>query len=352
MIDGNEALRRLMLKGAACTGIARLARPLLGGMGAILMLHRVTAQPQEPGGMNRHLAIAPAFLDALITDLKRQDYAFVTLDEAIGRIRQGGGRQRFIAITADDAYRDNLTDALPVLEKHGAPVTIYVAPGLIDHSVALWWEVIETIVNATDKLVLEAPGGGLSLDCATPRARARAVARLQRRLVAETREQDQNAVLAAWARATGIDPLAPSRDMLMDWEDLKRAAAHPLVTIGAHTIHHYNLRRLDEETARREIAGAGRILEERLGLRPRHMAYPYGYAEAVGPREVRLAAEAGYLSAVTTRHGLLHMGHGEHLQALPRISVNGRYQQLGYLRAMLSGITTPLANRGRMMVTI
>lgn len=352
MIDGSDTLRRLVLKGAGYSGLARLAQPLIGGMGAILMLHRVTAQRQRPTGLNSHLAIAPAFLDTLITDLKRQGYSFVTLDEAVERIGQGGGGGRFATITADDAYRDNLTEALPVLEKHGAPITIYVAPGLIDRSVALWWEVVEDIVNATDKLVAETPDGRLELDCSTPQARIRAAERLQHYLTAETREEEQGAMLAAWAHANGADPLAPNRDLLMNWEELEQVTAHPLVTIGAHTIHHYNLRRLDENTARREIEGAGYILKERLGVRPRHMAYPYGYPDAVGPREAQLASEAGYVSAVTTRHGLLHAEHATHLQALPRISVNGRYQELGYLRTMLSGITTPLANRGKLLVTV
>ena len=82
------------------------------------------------------------------------------------------------------------------------------------------------------------------------------------------------------------------------------------------------------------------------------MAYPYGYASAVGPREVALAKEAGYVSAVTTRHGVLQQGHANHLTALPRISVNGRYQRLGHLKTMLSGITTPLANAGKVLVTV
>ena len=45
--------------------------------------------------------------------------------------------EKFAAITADDAYRDNLTEALPVLEKHEAPVAIYVAPSLINGSSGL-----------------------------------------------------------------------------------------------------------------------------------------------------------------------------------------------------------------------
>lgn len=352
MIDSVDTLRRLVLNGLGYSGVPRLARPLVGGVGAILMLHRVSAHPRKPHGVNRHLNIAPAFLDALIADMKADGYEFVTLDEALKRLAQGRGARRFATITADDAYRDNLTEALPVLEKHGAPITIYVAPGLIDGAVDLWWEVAEDIVNAGDTLAVNTANGPLALDCSTPEGSIAANARLQRHLTVEVREEEQRAVLHELARASGVDPQAPSRETLMNWDEIAEAAAHPLVTIGAHTIHHYSLKRLDEETARREIVEAGNVLEARLGTRPRHMAYPYGYADAVGAREVELAREAGYASAVTTRHGVLQPAHAGHLHALPRISVNGRYQELGFLRTMLSGITTTLANRGKMLVTV
>ena len=352
MFDGVDALRRLVLNGLGASGLSRLARPLVGGVGAILMLHRVTAHPRKPHGFNRHLNIEPAFLDALIADMRGGGYEFVTLDEALVRLSQGSGARRFATITADEAYRDNLTEALPILEKHGAPITIYVAPGLIDGAVDLWWEVIEDIVNKRSMLVLETAEGPLKLDCSTLEGRIRAEARLHQVLTVDAREEDQRAVLAALAQANGVDSRAPSRETLMNWDEIAQTAAHPLVTIGAHTIHHYSQKRLDAETARREIVEVATALKERLGARPRHMAYPYGYASAAGAREVELAREAGYASAVTTRHGVLQAGHARHLHALPRISVNGRYQELAYLRTMLSGITTPLANRGRTLVTV
>ena len=159
MIDAGEAIRKLALNVARYSGLAPLARPLVGGIGAILMLHRVTAAPEKPLGINRHLNIAPDFLDAVIADMKAGGYAFVSLDEAIERIERGGVDGQFATITADDAYRDNLTEALPVLEKHGAPLTIYVAPALINGTADLWWDVIDDIVNARDKLFLETPAG-------------------------------------------------------------------------------------------------------------------------------------------------------------------------------------------------
>ena len=102
----------------------------------------------------------------------------------------------------------------------------------------------------------------------------------------------------------------------MTWDEIRSIAAHPLVSIGAHTVNHYNLKRLPEERAKREMTDVVTLLRSELGEAPRHMAYPYGYASAVGCREVALAKEAGYVSAVTTRHGVLRAEHANHLHAL------------------------------------
>ena len=73
MIDGREAIRKLALTAVRLSGVAPLARPFTSGIGAILMLHRVTASPEKPNGVNRHLNIAPSFLDALIGEQHRCD---------------------------------------------------------------------------------------------------------------------------------------------------------------------------------------------------------------------------------------------------------------------------------------
>ncbi len=352
MIDRGEAIRKLALNVARFTGLAPLARPFVGGVGAILMLHRVTATPERPKGVNRHLNISPDFLDALIGDMKASGYRFVTLDEAVAGL--GGSPQagRFATITADDAYRDNLTEALPVLERHGAPITIYVAPALIDGGAYLWWDVIDDLVEANAELRVPMTGRTVVLPARTAAEKFAANTWLHEFLTGGVAEKDQHAFMTAFAAEHGGDPDAPRRKTLMDWSEIGAASAHPLVTIGAHTIHHFNLRRLSDVDARIEISGAADIIEARTGIRPHHMAYPYGYSSAVSCREVALAREAGFASAVTTRHGVLRNEHAGHLHALPRISINGRYQRLAHVRTMLSGVTTPLANSGKMVVTV
>jgi peptidoglycan/xylan/chitin deacetylase (PgdA/CDA1 family) len=79
----------------------------------------------------------------------------------------------------------------------------------------------------------------------------------------------------------------------------------------------------------------------------RHFAYPVGDPGSAGPREFRLALDAGFATAVTTRPGHLFAAHADHPTALPRVSVNGYFQSRAALRALLSGVPFLAWNRGR-----
>lgn len=354
MADWKEPLGKLLMKGLVQSRLTALARPLLGGRGAILMLHRVTAEPGTRFGFNSHLTVDPVFLDQLLREMKKQEFIFMTLDEAVDCIADETAG-RFAVITLDDGFRDNLVEALPVFERHGTPFTVFIAPGLIDGSVELWWELVEAAVTATQdpNVTIELPGGGrAAYNCSTETARVTAYVEICRLLSETLAEEDQVAPVRSLAASAGIDATAFRRKRLMDWDEISRIASSPLCTIGAHTVHHYNLKRLRADAALQEMCASADILDERLGARPRHFAYPYGYREAVGKREADLAAEAGFKTALTTRHGVIHKRHAGHLRCLPRISVNGRYQDIDYVNAMLSGLTTPIANLGKTVVTV
>ncbi len=347
MIDMRTGARKLLLAGAWWSGASALAAPFLAQAGAILMLHRITARNVSPLGLNSHLSVTPDFLDRLLADLKRRGASLVSMDELTDALAKGRSRGT-VALTADDGWLDNLTEGLPVLEAHGAPMTLYVAPGLTDGTVAPWWEVVEEFVAARDRVTVPMDGGSVTFDCPTPRDGKRAAAAISRHVAATVPEHEQQAYLrdiGALAR-----PAHPRR--FLSWDELRGLSAHPLVSLGAHTVGHFNLKRLDAADALHEMTESAAIVERETGIRPAHFAYPYGFAAAVGAREVELAAQAGFRSAVTTRHGVLHPDHARHPHALPRISVNGHFQRLSYMRTLLSGVVTPLANGGKRLVTV
>lgn len=344
MIDGRERLRKLVLNASRWSGAAAIAAPRLAGVGAILMLHSVTANPRQRLGLNDHLSITPNFLDIAIGEMKRAGYAFVSMDEVVEHLA-ARGRSRVATITADDGYLDNFTEALPVFENHDTPFAIYVAPGLIEGEIQPWWEVCEELAFQRSSIAIPNGDRVETLNASTLVMKRKAALRLYD-LLSHGVEEDQRQALLETMQSRDLETSA-----FMNWNQIKQIDRHPLGTIGGHTMHHYNLARLDREKALDEMIRSADLLQERLGVRPAHFAYPYGHEQAAGLRETRLAAEAGFVSAVTTRHGTLQPEHIGHIHALPRISLNGRYQNVAYLRTMLTGVTS-FANTRRRVVTL
>ena len=130
----------------------------------------------------------------------------------------------------------------------------------------------------------------------------------------------------------------------MSWDELRALAADPLVTIGGHTVHHFALAKLSEAEARDEIRCGVKRIEQELAVTCRHFSFPYGDEGSAGEREFRLAKEIGLLTAVTTRKGLLHRAHASSLTALPRLSLNGDFQDIRYIKVILSGVPFALWN--------
>jgi peptidoglycan/xylan/chitin deacetylase (PgdA/CDA1 family) len=141
-----------------------------------------------------------------------------------------------------------------------------------------------------------------------------------------------------------VDIAAFCKELCMNWQELAELAADPLVTIGAHTVNHPVLAKLSEKAVRTELEMSRSVIEAALAVRPAHLSYPYGDATSAGPREFQIADEMGFKTAVTTRPGVLFPEHGSQLTALPRISLNGEYQQLRYVRVLMSGAATAMWN--------
>ncbi|MEL6436428.1 MAG: polysaccharide deacetylase family protein [Pseudomonadota bacterium] len=337
--------------GARATGLTSLSRALIGGLGGILMLHRVS-KSINPAGINDFLCIDPVFLDRLIDTLKREGFRFVSMDEAVDRIARSHRDERFLALTLDDGYRDNLTAAAPIFRAHETPYTIFVTPGFVEGTAHVWWDVLAAVIAKQDRIAFDSPQGRTAIDCATRRDKHAVYNTLIDYLTNDLVEETQRRFVCDLADAYSVDCVGFTKDAIMDWEELRSLRDDPLCTIGAHTINHFHLARLPEHEAMFEMEQSAKVLQIELGSRPAFFAYPYGGPNAAGKREVVLARACGFKAAVTTRHGLIRSSHAEHLHALPRISVNGNYQRAHYVRTLLSGVTVPVSNLGRLTVTI
>ncbi|MEZ5776532.1 MAG: polysaccharide deacetylase family protein [Hyphomicrobiaceae bacterium] len=314
----------------------KLLQPFTRGVGTIFTLHHVTPEPHREFEPNRILRITPEFLEETIVAVKEAGHDIVSLDEAHWRLTEGAFERPFACFTFDDGYRDNLVHAYPVFRRHSLPFTIYVPSAYADGAADLWWLGLERLIAEVDDIRLKIDGELRQLHSSTPQEKSRTFHEIYWWL-RSIDENEARATVKELCRSIGLDTSQMSRDLVMTWDEVRRLAGDPLVTIGAHTRGHYALAKLSEAEARFEILEGTRRIEQELGVRPRHMSYPYGSESSAGAREFRLAREAGFKTAVTTRKGLVYAEHSDHLTALPRVSLNGDYQSRRYLDVFLSG---------------
>jgi len=328
------------------TGLDSLLAPLTRGVGVVLTLHQVRPWSARGFAPNRILEITPEFLDVALISLKSLGYELVTLTEAVARLRTGRGRCPFATLTFDDGYRDNLECALPVLERHGVPMTLFVTPGFAERSARLWWIELEEALRRLDRVSIEHADFRFAAMARNDAEKAAVFDDLYWRL-REGSEQQLLDVVAALSAEARIDTQGLVGRLCLDWDGIAQMSRHPLVSIGAHTLTHPILAKWDVARVREEMMGSRDAIRRRLGVTPAHFSYPVGDRHSAGAREFEIAAELGFASAVTTRPGVLFPAHARHLNALPRLSVNGLFQDAKRFETLLSGVPTLLWNRGR-----
>ncbi|MDH4116996.1 MAG: polysaccharide deacetylase family protein [Acidimicrobiia bacterium] len=93
-----------------------------------------------------------------------------------------------------------------------------------------------------------------------------------------------------------IESRVPLRDdgksTPVSWDQVETMIGSGLVTVGAHTHTHPDLRRIGKGLIEDEIGTSNRLIEERTGLRPRHFTYPWAYWSPAADTVVRDAYES------------------------------------------------------------
>jgi peptidoglycan/xylan/chitin deacetylase (PgdA/CDA1 family) len=326
------------------SGAHYLLRPIFAGVGAIFMLHHVRPNRGAEFQPNRHLEVTPEFLRAMLTHLRSLGIDIISMDEVHQRLIERDFSRRFACFSLDDGYRDNRDFALPVMREFAAPFTMFVTSDFAEGTGRLWWIALETVIAQACSIEAEIGGVAVRLDTSTPAAKQVAFDRLHDWLRGLPGEHDIHREIGALCARHGVDEAAICRELCMSWDELKPFADDPLISIGAHSITHCNLARQTEEVASQEMAVSRARIEGALQRPVVHLAYPYGDKIAAGPREFMLARAAGFKTAVTTRPGMIFPESAEHLTALPRVSLNGNYQDVRILPVLTSGAATAMWN--------
>lgn len=292
----------------------RVRRPAL-----VLLYHRISEEKSDPW----MLCVTPRHFAEHLDVLRYCGFRVAPLSELVTTSAE---RRDTVAITFDDGYADNLYAAAPVLQKHEAPATFYIASGQIGHTTEFWWDELDRLVFAAPRLprmaTLEAAGRQWSwrLDDTGPQGvseksawrgwhpaktdRQRLYKELYELLV-EMDAQTRSRALVYLRTCFNDHGTARPTHRVLDWDELRRLAATPTFEVGAHTINHISLAALSKSEQHSEILGSQDMLQKQLGCEMRHFSYPYGAKTNYNACTISILKSAKFESACSNFVGNL-----------------------------------------------
>jgi peptidoglycan/xylan/chitin deacetylase (PgdA/CDA1 family) len=293
-------------------GLDRLFAFLYRHQPVVLAFHGVTAE--RPGSIlnyeGNHL-YRPVFQDLM--EYLANRYNIVPLEQIAGWL--AGGKQppeRAVAITFDDGYRNVLTQAAPVLQKIGAPATVYVTTDFVVEGRMLWPDKLLSALFATSlqRLKLTWDKESIELPIRTDGDKIRASDWL-RAVCKSLPDEGRHALIEHVVDLLGVD----EERLKTVWPDFQPLSENDLrdlgnfgLTAGSHTCCHPVLARCPSDRMAEELGASKQIIEQITGLACASFAYPNG-APGDFNRETRDAAKAaGYHNAVTTVKNRISQG--------------------------------------------
>lgn len=325
----------LKLELAYASGLWRLREPSQGGAGIILKFERVRPARDAAFQPLKASEVTPQVLHRVITALKRWPFDIVSMDEACRRVQAPKVGRRFVALTFDGGTRDFIDYAWPLLSGHQVPFALYLPAAFPDGLARMWWLALEHVIARQERINVVVDDVRRYFEMADSAGKYQAHHYLDGWLRSLPPQALGRAIDDLCLRYD-VDLVALSRAAVMTWDDVAIFAGDPLATIGTSTLNYATLANLDDGAARREMAMGQAVATAALPAPPRHFAYPFGDTTAFGARDVAIAAEQGFASAVTSVPGAIKRGAGLH--ALPRLPWNGRRNSLRVLRVMMAGV--------------
>jgi peptidoglycan/xylan/chitin deacetylase (PgdA/CDA1 family) len=300
------------------SGIVKLARswPSTQRQATILRYHSVSSSGDY---RSPTISVQPEMFRRQMEFLSRH-YNVLALDQLIDLLEAGDLPPRTVAITFDDGYQDNATEALPILARYKLPATFFVTSDAVLGKGAFWTGWLHRAVFTAPRETLCEACAALSGDTSPTMDREGVFAAIASQIDYAQGPKRRQRLLALHDMFPHMPPLSAPSEFMMDINDL-RALLDAGMTVGAHTATHKVLAGLPEDDAREELSRSKRELEQALGTPIEHLAYPNGHVTSnVDDAAIRLAREAGYRSAGTSRRGVTLVETSAH--DLPRQGIN------------------------------
>lgn len=278
----------------------------------VLMYHRVlTADERRETGSHPALVVDRETFEKQMAFLKRR-FVVLSIEEFAERMeKKVPFPTSSCIVTFDDGWRDNFTNAFPILLERRLPALIFLPMNYIGHDRLFWQEALVHLLVRVVTEVRREPGCRarfepllvpaqletvLDLAVGDPRPSIIGTVSAQKRLARTALEQ----LVTALADALGVrlDDLSTT-DGFIDWKQVA-AMSRQGITFGGHGVEHLLLTHVSGGEAENEIRGSKAVMDDRFKETVPTFSYPNGYW---APDVAARVQAAGYRLAFIAQGG-------------------------------------------------
>jgi peptidoglycan/xylan/chitin deacetylase (PgdA/CDA1 family) len=232
----------------------------------------------------------------------QKNYNVISQEQFLGWLYREEPLPEFPAmLTFDDGYRDNLTNALPILKKFGLPAIIFLTSGFIGTSNGFYWDIAAYCFSHTKKQSAFLPHLGEKV-WADETAMRSVLSEWVEALKRISEEEKQSAMRALPAILEVEIPHLVFEKLMLSWEEARGMVLNG-IAFGAHTVSHPILTRVPLEQAEHELVESKKQIEEKLGAPIHTLAYPNGQSNDISPEVINAAKRSGFQAAFSLMPG-------------------------------------------------
>jgi len=264
-------------------GIVRVSRKFYPKNGAIILLgHRVT--DDDEGCLQ---GLRPSWLAEQLDYLSRH-YHFISLSELLDCYeRHQTIPPNSAVVTFDDGFRDNFTNAYPILQKYHVPATVFLVTGCVSSGDLPWPQKVGYLFQRTkaDRLchILTKE---ISVPLKSPRDRNIARITVGKVLGNMPRVEREQSI----TELSGVLQVDIPHDRMLTWDQVQRMQDGG-IEFGAHSFSHPWMALLSPEEARWEMEASLRDIQDHCGITRPPFVFPAG---SFTPDLVKMAISMGF----------------------------------------------------------
>lgn len=278
-----ELIRRGLSQVIVGTGAARLGRKFCPKNGAIILYGHRVAEDDE-GCLQ---GLKPSWLTEHLDYLSRH-YQFLSLSNILDCYeRHQSIPSNSVVITFDDGFRDNFTNAYPILQRYHVPATVFLATGCVSSGELPWPQQVGYLFQKTkvDRLC-HITTKEISVTLKSPRDRNFARTTVRKVLGHMPRVERERSIV----ELSGLLQVDIPRDRMLTWDQVK-TMQNGGIEFGAHSFSHPWMALLSPEEARGEMETSLHDIQNRCGIKRPPFVFPAG---SFTPDLVKMAISVGF----------------------------------------------------------